>query len=51
MSNNKVVIEPKGKRNRKIIIEGIYNKNETEDDINNRNEVIAKTLISYGLKT
>ena len=46
---NILVLPPAGKRTKKIIIEAVFIE-ETEEAKNDRNEVLAKNFLHFGLK-
>lgn len=45
--NNKITLLPSGKRTKSIIIQGIFQE-ETNEEKDERDEIIFKTFLSFG---
>lgn len=46
--SNKIILPPAGKRTKTITIQGFFQE-ETTDEINKRNEILAKIFLSLGV--
>lgn len=46
--NDTIIIPPAGKRTKPIIIQGVFIQ-ETGDEKNERNEMLAKNFLSFGV--
>ena len=44
------IIKPQGKRTKNIVIKSIYQQSETEQKKQERDEVLAKNFLNFGLK-
>ncbi len=45
--SDKIILPPAGRRKKNIVIQGLF-KEETEEEKNERNELIAKNFLSFG---